>query len=229
MVTKEELIKEIKEACEQYGIKNYVVNDDLTIDVDGPVYIINTGISKLPFKFNIVKGEFVCHHNRLTTLEGSPKQVINGAFHCEYNRLENLKGSPKSVDYMFNCSNNYLTSLEGGPEYVGSSFNCMTNELTNLKHSPKKVGSGFFCQYNDILDLDEFDCEVGMYLNFIENPINFLFNNKIDIKPDMIDSFKTFRVIKEGKVILKRLKYFLSTYGLNIDYINNIKTYYEII
>ena len=228
MMTKEELIKEIEEVCEEYGIKNYTINEDLTIDVDGPVYITNTGISKLPLNFNIVKGEFVCHHNRLTTLEGCPKQV-NGAFHCEYNRLEDLKGSPKSVDYMFNCSNNYLTSLEGGPEYVGGSFNCMTNELTNLKHSPKEVGSGFFCQYNDILDLDEFDCEVGMYLNCIENPISFLFNKKMDIKPDMIDSFKTFRIVKDGKVNLKRLKYFLSFYKMGVDYINNISAYYEII
>jgi len=66
----------------------------------------------------IVKGDFFCCNNSLTSLEGAPKKV-GGGFYCEYNSLTTLKGAPEKVGSDFNCSNNSLTSLEGLPKVIG--------------------------------------------------------------------------------------------------------------
>jgi hypothetical protein len=95
----------IEEICEYYGIQNYTINDDGTIDVDGNVDLNDRSLTKLPLKFNKVTGYFSCSVNKLTSLEGCPIWV-GGRFHCWDNRL---------------------TSLEGCPSYVGGYFYCLQN------------------------------------------------------------------------------------------------------
>jgi hypothetical protein len=72
-------IKESKEdidsICRKYNIRNYVVNEDGTVDVDGNVHLDNRGLTELPLKFRKVSGDFYCHINQLTSLEGSPREV----------------------------------------------------------------------------------------------------------------------------------------------------------
>jgi len=104
--------------CSKFNIRNYTINDDYTIDVRGDVYLDEMSLDKIPLKFNIVSGDFLCSFNKLTTLEGSPKSV-GEYFYCYYNRLITLKGGPKRVGKDFDCSHNELTTLEGGPEKVG--------------------------------------------------------------------------------------------------------------
>ena len=62
-------IKESKEdidsICKNFGIKNYTINEDSTIDVDGNVYLRNKGLTKLPLKFGKVSGNFDCYNNQL--------------------------------------------------------------------------------------------------------------------------------------------------------------------
>jgi len=60
--------KEIHEICKKYGIKNYTINDDGSIDVDGNVNLSYRKLTKLPLKFNNVSGNFLCYNNQLTTL-----------------------------------------------------------------------------------------------------------------------------------------------------------------
>ena len=43
--------------CKRYRIKNYTVNSDGSIDVDGNVYLDNRKLTKLPLKFNKVNGK----------------------------------------------------------------------------------------------------------------------------------------------------------------------------
>ena len=43
---------------------------------------------------------------KLTSLEGSPKNVYNGGFYCNDNKLESLKYSPEKINGKFNCKNN---------------------------------------------------------------------------------------------------------------------------
>ena len=111
----------IHDICKRYGIENYTINGDGSIDVNGDVDLIEEELFKLPLTFNKVTGWFDCSNNRLTTLKGSPKWI--GGF--------------------FTCGNNRLTSLEFSPDYVGDDFYCDNNKLTdNLCDT--EIGGDFY-------------------------------------------------------------------------------------
>ncbi len=116
----------IDEICRKYKIKNYTINDDGSIDVNGDVGLSYGVLTELPLVFNKVTGDFYCYENRLTS----------------------LKGSPKWVGGNFSCYDNHLTSLEFSPEYVGCDFFCDFNDLTDLVGSPKYIGGDFLCGHN---------------------------------------------------------------------------------
>ena len=117
---------------EEYKIKNYTINDDLTVDVEGDVDIENggrRGLKEIPIQFGKVTGVFDCSYNNLISLKGCPRWV-GGSFYCSFNRF---------------------TTLEGSPEYVGGSFSCLGYELRTLKGCPREVGGDFSCNYNSDL------------------------------------------------------------------------------
>ena len=145
---------DIVSICDQYGIENYTINPDGSIDVNGGMNLNFNGrkLDRLPLKFGRVNGNFYCSHNKLTSLEGCPSYV-GGNFYCSHNKLTTLEGCPSYVGRYFSCSHNQLTSLEGGPKEVGSGFSCNNNKLTTLKGGPKEVGVNFDCSYNPLPDL----------------------------------------------------------------------------
>ena len=63
--------------------------------------------------------------------------IIKGDFSCSYNQLTSLEGCPKEVGGGFDCSVNQLTSLKGCPKEVGGDFYCYYNSKKLLK--PKKL------------------------------------------------------------------------------------------
>ena len=71
--------QDIDSICQKYGIKNYTINEDGLIDVDGDVNIPNWELVELPIKFGNVSGGFNCSNNKLVLLEGAPSSV-DGAF-----------------------------------------------------------------------------------------------------------------------------------------------------
>ena len=237
-------MKSINEICEKFGIKNYTINDDGSIDVDGYVEISDCGLTELPLIFNKVSGGFYCHKNNLTDLKGSPRWVgglfdcrqnnlvdlkggpdyIDDGFDCQNNKLTSLKGGPKSIGGQFYCQSNLLTSLEGSPESVGESFICNDNKLTDLKGSPKSIGKDFWCIKNNIKSLEGCcdDLKNGLHLN--NNPIGSIFNV---IYIDAIKAFNTFKVLKDNVINIKRLKYLTEMFDLPID-IEKIEKYYTI-
>jgi len=89
-----------------------------------------------------VRGNFNCHSNNLTSLEGAPK-TVGGDFKCHSNNLTSLEGAPKTVGGAFLCDDNNLTSLSGGPVTVGGNFNCRRNKLTSLEGIPKTINDHF--------------------------------------------------------------------------------------
>jgi hypothetical protein len=118
-------MNDIEEFCEKY-LKNYTINSDDTIDVDGDVNLFGQlgNMEKLPVKFGNVYGYFRCDKNKLTTLEGCPNYV--GKY--------------------FSCSGNNLTTLDGCPKYVGRDFICRNNKLTTLKGIEKcEIIGDFYC------------------------------------------------------------------------------------
>lgn len=100
--------------------RKYEVRSDGSLDTNG-VLFNRLNISKIPFVFNEVDGIFMCTHNKLRSLEGSPK-IVKGDFYCDGNELVSLKGAPKIVRGNFSCKVNPLQSLEGAPEVIEGEF-----------------------------------------------------------------------------------------------------------
>lgn len=89
---------------------NYIINDDLSVDVDGDVNIISKKLDKIPIKYNNIKGNFDCSNNNLSTFDNFPEYVGN---------------------YMW-CNQNEFISLKGFSTYIGKSLVLDENKLTNL-------------------------------------------------------------------------------------------------
>ena len=85
--------QDIDSICQKYNIKNYIINEDGSIDVDGDVDLSNRELIELPLKFRNVSGYFNCSNNELTSLEGAPSSV-GGNFYCSGNKLTSLEGFP---------------------------------------------------------------------------------------------------------------------------------------
>ena len=88
--------QEIEIWLNKYEIKNYTINDDMTVDVDGDVWLYGRKFKEIPVKFNIVKGDLCCSKNKLTSTEFLPKEV-HGYFSCYNNKFTNLDNFPKIV------------------------------------------------------------------------------------------------------------------------------------
>jgi hypothetical protein len=130
-------MKDIISLCCKYHIRGYSIHhDDLGwyIDVDGNVRLSMYNISSIPIRFGIVTGDFTCANNKLTSLEGCPKEV-GGDFNCYDNRLTSLEGSPVSVVGNFTCGNNLLTSLEGCPISLARNFYCYGNLIHSASYN----------------------------------------------------------------------------------------------
>jgi len=162
-----ENFSEIHEKCREYGITNYTVNPDGTIDVDGDVYLLykdlplaNRIFTRIPLKFRDVSGNFNCNNGMLDTLEGAPISV-GGDFKCNRNKLTTLEGAPRWVGRDFTCTYNGLTTLEGAPAHVGGNFYCSNNELYTLEGAPESVPLDFYCNNNELYTLEGAPERVG--------------------------------------------------------------------
>jgi hypothetical protein len=90
---------------------NWTKNHDGSYDVKGNVNLSNQGLTKLPWKFNKVTGNFYCGYNKLTSLDGAP-QTVGGGFYCSFNELTSLDGAPQTVGGDFWCNNNKVKFSE---------------------------------------------------------------------------------------------------------------------
>lgn len=111
----------------RYNIKNYTINSDGTIDVDDDIYLLGRKLTKLPFKFGVVSGNFDIRGNDLSSLEGCPDE-IGGNFLCGYNRLTSLLHCPAEIGGCLNCGNNLLTKLDTTSNIEGNIY-CFGNDI----------------------------------------------------------------------------------------------------
>lgn len=153
--TREETEKWLNEK----GIVNYLINDDLTVDVHSKSVFLRFGKdeNKLFVKFNDIEKDFTIlinsPKNPLSSLKGCPEKV-RGNFNINFNGLSSLEYCPKEVGGYFSCSNNKLISLLYCPVEVGGSFECNNNKLISLEYCPKRVGASFFCSGNKLTSLE---------------------------------------------------------------------------
>jgi hypothetical protein len=133
---------------EAMDITDYSVDDEGFVNVYGNVDISDKDLISIPVKFGYVSGDFYCHFNKLTSLQGSPREV-GGRFSCGFTAIKTLQGAPTEIGGGFFCSSNKLTSLQGGPKEVGGRFDCNNNTLTSLQGAPREVGGDFNCNNNN--------------------------------------------------------------------------------
>jgi len=142
----------IHKICKKYHIINYTINNDGSIDVDEndendenwgadenyendenwgtgvSVDLWNKKLTQLPLKFGRIKGDFFCSVNKLTSLEGCPKEV-NGDFYCNDNQLTSFEYAPKIIRGGFYCNRNNIKSFEYFPSFVEVDFDCDGNSI----------------------------------------------------------------------------------------------------
>jgi hypothetical protein len=178
------------------------INPDKTISIIGSLDLSYLDLKDfMGLKFNDVTGNFDCSHNKLISLEGSPKKV-GGMFFCNNNDLKSLKGCPSEVSGFY-CYDNLLESLEYGPQkikYPGD-YRCDINQIKTYKYYPQQLSGKFICDDFVIHELDwnDVDAIIGYYLesalkdenNKTENSIAMLKSLAI---PMVNDSLKKNRI-----------------------------------
>ena len=116
----------------------YIINDDLTIDIDG--FFTTIWKENLPnyIQFNKIDGNFLfSEKQKVTSLKGCPK-IVNGEFYCNSNDLKNLIGGPKIVAGNYICSlNPHIKSLEGLAKKIGGMFACNNKSGLTEKDIPE--------------------------------------------------------------------------------------------
>jgi hypothetical protein len=127
--------------CKKYNIKNYTINSDGSIDVDGNVNLYYMELTELPLTFNKVTGHFSCSNNKLTSLKGCPRW-IGGFFDCERNNLTSLEFSPDYVGAWFACNHNNLIDNYCDSEIIG-------NFYTTLKQEGVEYYNNIMINYNE--------------------------------------------------------------------------------
>jgi hypothetical protein len=183
-----ESVDSIKSICERYNIKNYTINEDGSVDVDGSVNLSGKRLTKLPLKFRRVTGNFVCHTNRLTSLEGAPKE-LGGTFDCQQNQLTSLEGSPKVVGGDFWCSYNQLTSLVGGPEVVLGVYFVYDNKINSFEGFPDDYEGDVDFNSNPAQKiLDEFPYHLWVKAIHLINDYDAIWNG--EIVPERLEMVK---------------------------------------
>lgn len=87
--------EQIKKWLDSLYIKNYTINDDLSVDVNGDVDIVNKNLYDIPIQFGYIDGNFFCQNNELKSLKGCPK-YIEDDFQFYHNNLYDLKYFPEN-------------------------------------------------------------------------------------------------------------------------------------
>ena len=212
---------DIDSICQNYGIMNYTINPDGSIDVDGSVILSSELLTIIPIKFGTITRDFDCDRNQLTSLEGSPKKV-GGYFDCHNNQLTSLVGCPEVIGGDFDCSRNELKSLVGCPEIIGDNFYCRENQITDFKGVPEFFEGLFYCEGNPIEEI------YRLFIKEDKHITDFSLLYGLDGLSKCIKWINEFDVIQGNKVIMDRLEEVFYQLGMEVP--ENIKLKnYEII
>ena len=212
---------DIDSICQNYGIMNYTINPDGSIDVEGSVILSSELLTIIPLKFGTVTRDFDCDRNQLTSLEGSPKKV-GGYFDCHNNQLTSLVGYPEVIGGDFDCSRNELKSLVGCPEIIGDNFYCRENQITDFRGVPEFFEGLFYCEGNPIEEI------YRLFIKEDKHITDFSLLYGLDGLSKCIKWINEFDVIQGNKVIMDRLEEVF--YQLGMDVPENIELpSYEII
>lgn len=154
------------------GIRNYTINDDLSIDVNESVVLAHKDITEIPIKFRNVSGSFLCQHNHLKSLKNAPAYVGKD-FICSHNNLKSLKYSPKIVMGDFNCNQNKIVNFKDSPEYIGQTLLAVNNNIKDFEYFPNEVKGVAFLTENPVRNLDKLhNCKAPKAIHIAEDDDN---------------------------------------------------------
>ncbi len=97
--------KEVEYWLNKHNIRNYIINNNLTIDVNGNLELFDQKLKEINVNFNIVNGSVFCSNNQLTSLDGCPVKV-GGSFYCDNNLLNTLLYIPMEINGEIGMGNN---------------------------------------------------------------------------------------------------------------------------
>ena len=112
-----ESVQEIDSICKKYGIENYSVNKDGSVDVEGDVYLSYKKLTKLPLKFGSVSGDFLCNNNSLPEVE---ERLIKDFYtlYGNYEKLRLVQDFLDVHDFKNTTEDSYLLDLEWVTEFT---------------------------------------------------------------------------------------------------------------
>ena len=173
----------IKAYIDEAGIKNYSINQDLSVNFNGDAVfdsrlcktlkkdiVANLGI--FPFKIVLADGNLVIARMFLISLLNMPPKV-RGTFDVSTNKLRNLIHCPSQIDGDFICKGNKdLIDLEHGPIEVGNDYDASYCGLHNVHGLPHKINGDLRLSNNQLRSLPHnVEIEGNCYLSdntFIE-------------------------------------------------------------
>lgn len=107
--------KQIRDWLESHKVRNYTINNDLTIDVHGKVEVYED----LPdyIQFNNIYGSFVALFEYVTSMKGFPRYVEKSFFISNTN-IETLDNCPEEVNDFEVIRNKKLKKIESLPKKI---------------------------------------------------------------------------------------------------------------
>jgi hypothetical protein len=162
----------------QHNIANYVIKDDLTIDVQNNLQLIDLKESSLPeyINFGYVYGKLECLNNNFTTMRGFPKKIGRFA-NINYNKkLRSLEFLPQEImindtnykyTYGYGLLNNNIKSFVGLPEIIAGSLWIQKNPVNSLEGFPKIIKGNLWIDHRFSLKQITDICQVNGNINLV--------------------------------------------------------------
>lgn len=123
---------------DKVGEDFYCINNNLTSlfagpsSVSGQFICSHNKIENLDYLPHHI-GKCIClKHNKLDNLKGFDIECVNGNFDISHNKIISLENSPKYVNGVFNCAQNKIKNIIGAPQIIGLHFEATCNEIESI-------------------------------------------------------------------------------------------------
>ena len=181
-----------------YYIKQSIYLDDVVdgeweLNTKGEVVVMgnvdlrkSTSVLDIPYKFDIVLGDFDCSNCSLSTLKNAPNE-ISGSFLAKGNTLKTLEGLPTTIKGYSTNSKTYTHS---------NVCDVMKNPLVTLEH------------FNN-----EFNC---LYFDYTESIINYFKTADLDSIIFWDKLYSYIDLLNECPMVINKLKPHISKKDLRL-------------
>lgn len=170
----------------KHKVTNYIICQDLTVDVEGNLELRNKNITYLPIQFGQVAGSCDISQNKLTSLKGVPHE-IGGHLWCHDNLLTNLKHFPQKIRGELQAQNNQLTNIDD------IYFNNETS-LIDLSNNPQIKDFSPLTKIKSIKYLHLDKCKISSLLDLknikIKEILSHTVNNINEAIPEIKDWYQ---------------------------------------